>query len=72
MFITEELIELGQESLSNIFDDYRVGYSKIVCAMKHCSDGNRFIGLDGVVRPFRRYIDVRRKTMYWCYGYIDN
>jgi hypothetical protein len=70
MIITEDIIKVGQDALVSAFgqDGYNVRYSKVVCNMHRCTDGNTLKCTDGVLRKFRRYIDVRRKNVYWCYA----
>jgi len=65
--ITQDTIKAGQEALVSAFEGYRVSYSQIVCDMHRCTDGNTLLCADGRERRFRRYIDTRKKNVFWCY-----
>ena len=67
MNITEDMIKAGQDALKSTFEGYGVRYSEYICDYHDCTDGNHLLCADGVIRRFRRYINVRRKTIYWCY-----
>lgn len=71
MTITEDIIKAGQDALESTFEDYSVRYSEYICNYHDCTSGNELLCADGVVRRFRRFINVRRKTIYWCYPTED-
>jgi predicted NAD/FAD-binding protein len=65
--ITQEMIKLGQDVLENTFEGYTVRYSETVCDIRNCTDGNTLLCADGKKRRFKRYIDTKRKNVFWCY-----
>lgn len=67
--ITQQMIDSGQQALSEAFgqDGFNVSYSETVCDIHNCTDGNTLLCTDGKLRKFRRYIDVRKKNVFWCY-----
>lgn len=70
MIITDEIIKTGQDALISTFeqDGYSVIYSETICDIHRCTGGNTLKCTDGKLRRFRRYIDTRRKIVYWCYA----
>jgi len=74
MFIKESLRNEVHNILTKIFNqdlehsaNYRVLYSPIVCDLKNCTNGNRVLLNNGDTRNFRRFIDTRRKVVYWAF-----
>lgn len=71
MTITNEIIKYGQNALEGAFyledEGWSVVYSRVVCNLKDCTSGNQLLCSDGAIRQFRRYIDEKKKNVFWCY-----
>ena len=61
----------GQEGIDKsgvVIENYRVYYSPISCDTKNCTLGNSVKLKTGMLQPFRKHVDTRRKVVYWAFG----
>lgn len=69
-FFSDAIEKSTQDALQEAFgqDGYIVRHSPFICDYHKCTDGNRVLCKDGVIRGFRRYIDVSKKRVYWAFA----